>query len=166
MRKECTLISNKIWSKYSQWRSFSESKPVPCTNSFRKNDCPYWLVVWQICLNFMLCFLLVPLYASTTTPSKGTCAKPYFFVVKQNLHPLCSRPWYNLPDNVLKNTIIHTFKRSFNNTHEGIWTWRNSHPSSVWPTSIIHLCSHNPSNSNPITGGHYMTEDFAWPKVK
>ena len=24
----------------------------------------------------MLCFLLVPLYASTRTPSKGTCAKP------------------------------------------------------------------------------------------
>ena len=23
-----------------------------------KNDCPYWLVVWPICLNFMLCFLL------------------------------------------------------------------------------------------------------------
>ena len=36
MRKGCTLISNKIWSKYSQWRSFSESKPVPCTNSFKK----------------------------------------------------------------------------------------------------------------------------------
>ena len=34
-----------------------------------KNDCPYWLVVWPICLNFMLCFLLVPLYASTRTPS-------------------------------------------------------------------------------------------------
>ena len=37
------------------------------------NDCPYWLVVWPICLNFILCFLLVPLYASTRTPSKGTC---------------------------------------------------------------------------------------------
>ena len=35
MRKGCTLIVKKIWSKYSQWRSFSESKPVPCTNSFR-----------------------------------------------------------------------------------------------------------------------------------
>ena len=35
MRKGCTLICKKIWSKYSQWRSFSESKPVPCTNSFR-----------------------------------------------------------------------------------------------------------------------------------
>ena len=31
-----------------------------------KNACQYWLVVWPICLNFMLCFLLVPLlYAST-----------------------------------------------------------------------------------------------------
>ena len=29
-----------------------------------------------ICLNFMLCFLLVPLYTSTITPSKGTCAEP------------------------------------------------------------------------------------------
>ena len=36
MRKGCTLIYNKIWSKYSQWWRFSESKPVPCTNSFRK----------------------------------------------------------------------------------------------------------------------------------
>ena len=36
MRKGCTLILKKFWSKYSQWRSFSESKPVPCTNSFRK----------------------------------------------------------------------------------------------------------------------------------
>ena len=36
MRKGCTLIFNNIGSKYSQWRSFSESKPVPCTNSFRK----------------------------------------------------------------------------------------------------------------------------------
>ena len=35
MRKGCTLIVKKMWSKYSQWRSFSESKPVPCTNSFR-----------------------------------------------------------------------------------------------------------------------------------
>ena len=59
MRKGCTLIVKKMWSKYSQWRSFSESKPVPCTNSLKK--CPYWLVVWPICRNFMLCFLLVPL---------------------------------------------------------------------------------------------------------
>ena len=36
MRKGCTLILKKILSKYSQWRSFSESKPVPCTNSFRE----------------------------------------------------------------------------------------------------------------------------------
>ena len=36
MRKGCTLIFKKIWSKYSKWRSFSESKPVPCTNSFRE----------------------------------------------------------------------------------------------------------------------------------
>ena len=44
-----------------------------------KNDCLYWLVVWSICINFMLCFLLVPLYASTRTPSKGTitiCINP------------------------------------------------------------------------------------------
>ena len=41
-----------------------------------KNNCPYWLVVWTICRNFMLCFLLVALYASTRTPSEGTCAKP------------------------------------------------------------------------------------------
>ena len=40
-----------------------------------KNDCPYWLVVLPICLNFILCFLLVPLYASTRTHSNGTCAK-------------------------------------------------------------------------------------------
>ena len=31
-----------------------------------KNDCPYWLVVWSICLNFTLCFLLVPF-----TPRQG-----------------------------------------------------------------------------------------------
>ena len=37
---------------------------------------PSWLVVWPICLNVMLCFLLVPLYASTRTHSKGTCPKP------------------------------------------------------------------------------------------
>ena len=36
MRKGCMLIFNKIWSRYSQWRRFSESKPVPCTNSFRE----------------------------------------------------------------------------------------------------------------------------------
>ena len=27
-----------MWSIYSQWRSFSESNPVPCTNSFRKKQ--------------------------------------------------------------------------------------------------------------------------------
>ena len=32
----------------------------------------------------MLCFLLVPLYASTRMPSKGTCAKPLMNFVKQN----------------------------------------------------------------------------------
>ena len=36
MRKGWMLILKKIWSKYSQWRSFSESKPIPCTNSFRE----------------------------------------------------------------------------------------------------------------------------------
>ena len=35
MRKGCTLILKKIGSKYSQW-SFSDSKPVPCTNIFRE----------------------------------------------------------------------------------------------------------------------------------
>ena len=30
------LILMKIWSKCSQWRSFSKSKPVPCTNSIRE----------------------------------------------------------------------------------------------------------------------------------
>ena len=54
MWTRCTLIVKKMLSKYSQWRSFSESKSVPCTNSFsKKNDCPYWLVVWPICLNFI-----------------------------------------------------------------------------------------------------------------
>ena len=38
-----------------------------------ENDCPYWLVVWPICLNFILCFLLLPIYTSIRTPSKGTC---------------------------------------------------------------------------------------------
>ena len=38
-------IVKKLGYKYSQWRSFSESKPVPCINRIRKNDCPYWLVV-------------------------------------------------------------------------------------------------------------------------
>ena len=69
MRKGCTLIVKKTWSKYSQWRSFPESKPVPCTYSFRKNNCPYMLFVWLICLNLILCFLLLPLYASTRTLS-------------------------------------------------------------------------------------------------
>ena len=36
MRSGCTLIVKKILSKSSQWQSFNESKPVPCTNSFRK----------------------------------------------------------------------------------------------------------------------------------
>ena len=69
MRKGCTLVVKIMWSKYSQWRSFSETKPVPCTNSFRKNDCPYWLVVWPICLYFMLCFLLVLLYCYSSIVS-------------------------------------------------------------------------------------------------
>ena len=52
-----------------------------------KNDCPYWIVVWIICLNFMLCFLLVPLYASTRTHSKGTCAKPLIIVSQYSTGP-------------------------------------------------------------------------------
>ena len=35
----------------------------------------------------MLCFLLVPLYASTRTPSKGTCAKPLIIVSQYSTGP-------------------------------------------------------------------------------
>ena len=48
------------------------------------------LVVWPIYLNFMLCFLLIPLYASTRTHSKGTCAKPLINFVQQNKSSLLS----------------------------------------------------------------------------
>ena len=34
MRKGCTLIVKKMWSKYNHWRSFSKSKTVPCITSF------------------------------------------------------------------------------------------------------------------------------------
>ena len=52
-----------------------------------KHDCPHWLVVWPIRLNLMLCFLLVPLYASTRTHSKGTCAKPLIIVYQYSTGP-------------------------------------------------------------------------------
>ena len=32
--QKAKLIVKKTWSKYSQWQSFSERKPVPCTNGF------------------------------------------------------------------------------------------------------------------------------------
>ena len=57
-----------------------ENRPVPCTNSFRENDCPYWLVVWLICLNFILCFLLVPLYASTRRKKINSDTDPMLYV--------------------------------------------------------------------------------------
>ena len=62
-----------------------QKQVVPYTNS--KKKCPYWLVVWPICLNFMLCFLLVPLYASTRTPLKGTCAKPFIIISQYSTGP-------------------------------------------------------------------------------
>ena len=91
MRKGCMLIVKEIWSKYSKWRSFSESKPVLCTNRFRKNNCPYWLVVWAISLNFLLCFLLVPL---SYTPQQGCIRRAIvpnlYNFVKQNKSSLLS----------------------------------------------------------------------------
>ena len=38
MRKGCTIVLKKVIPKYSQWQSFSESKPVPCTNSFKEKQ--------------------------------------------------------------------------------------------------------------------------------
>ena len=54
----------------------AKTSPFHALIGLKKNDCPYWLVVSQFCLNFILCFLQVLLYASIRTPSKGTCAKP------------------------------------------------------------------------------------------
>ena len=61
MRKGCTLISNKSWSKYSQWWSFSESKPVPCTNNFRKK----WLSILAKCMTNLSKFHVV--FSSSST---------------------------------------------------------------------------------------------------
>ena len=65
----------------------AKASPFHALTVLGKNDCPYWLVVWPICLNFMLCLLLEPLYASTRTPSKGTCAKPLIIVSQYSTGP-------------------------------------------------------------------------------
>ena len=76
MRKGCTLILNKFDLNTANDGASAKASPFHALIVLGKNDCPYWLVVWPICLNVMLCFLLAPLYASTRTTSKGTCAKP------------------------------------------------------------------------------------------
>ena len=89
MRKGCRLILKKIWPKYSQWRSFSKSNPVPCTNSFRGNDCAYWLVVWPICLNFILCFLLeIPLNKDPNSSSISETLEYRIYLLLTNLAAL------------------------------------------------------------------------------
>ena len=39
----------------------TKASPFHALIDLGENDCPYWLVVWPICQNFMLCFLLVPI---------------------------------------------------------------------------------------------------------
>ena len=80
MRKGCTLIVKKIYLNTANDGASAKASPFHALIVLGKDDCPYWLVVWPICLNFMLGFLLVPLYASTRTPSKDTCAKPLIIV--------------------------------------------------------------------------------------
>ena len=66
MRKGCTLIFFiKFDLNTANDGASAKASPFHALIVLGKNDCPYWLVVWPICLNFMLCFLLVPLYAST-----------------------------------------------------------------------------------------------------
>ena len=65
MRKGCTLIVKKSDLNPVNDGASAKASPFHALIVLGKNDCPYWLVVWPICLNFMLCFLLVPLYAST-----------------------------------------------------------------------------------------------------
>ena len=72
-------------------RASAKARPFHALIVLGKNDCPYWLVVWPICLNFMLCFLLVPLYASTKTPSKGT-----------KMLKICNK--YRLENNIIFNS--------------------------------------------------------------
>ena len=88
MRKGCTLIvKRKCDLNTANGGASAKPSPFHALIVLGKNDCPYCLVVWPICLNFMLCFLLVPLYASTRTPSKGTCAKPLIIVSQYSTGP-------------------------------------------------------------------------------
>ena len=62
-----------------------KASPFHALIVYGKNDCPYWLVVWPICLNFMLCFILVPLYAF-----EGHLCQTVNNFVKQNKSSLLS----------------------------------------------------------------------------
>ena len=85
-------------------------------------------------------------------------------ITETDLHPSCARPWNNLPDNVLKNTLSHAFKLREviiipmkEDEREGTVIQVLSDISQF---PVIHLCSHNPSNSNPITGGSLYAATF------
>ena len=49
MRKGCTLILIQF-----DLNTANDGRPFHALIVLGKNDCPYWLVVWPICLNFML----------------------------------------------------------------------------------------------------------------
>ena len=87
MRKGCTLIVKKCDLNTANDGALAKPSPFHALIVLEKNDCLYWLVVWTICLNFMLSFLLVPLYASTRTPLKGTCAKPLIILSQYSTGP-------------------------------------------------------------------------------
>ena len=77
MRKGCTLILiKKLIQKAANDGASAKASPFHAQIVLGENDCPYWLVVGPISLNFILCFLLVLLYASIRTLSNGTYAKP------------------------------------------------------------------------------------------
>ena len=131
MWKGRTLIYNKILSKYSQLRSFSESKPVPCTNSFRKKR----LSILAICMANLSKFHVVFSSSTLIRPDKDAVEGPLCQTVnnfvKQNKLSLPSllrnrRPlqgwwcsfyylapvaWNNLPDSVVESDTINTFKK-------------------------------------------------------
>ena len=56
MRKGCTLILKKIDLNTANDRASAKASPFHVLIVIGKNDCPYWLVVWPICLNFHVVF--------------------------------------------------------------------------------------------------------------
>ena len=139
MRKGCTLIYNKIWSKYSQWWSFSESKPVLCTNSFRGKTTVHMILA--SCMANLSKFHVV--FSSSTHirldkyAFEGHLCQTVNNFAKQNKSSLLSplrkrRPpqgwscsfyylapiaWNNLPaqDSVVESDTINTFKNRLDN---------------------------------------------------